>query len=206
MPGAVHDMTLIIGLYGQVALTLPSVNTVVIGFGTDLRPIEPARIGYYPGVCKALGLPCNTPPSVPAPKCGQHLECTGITAQCFSGGVWNHSEPKPGHEACMRCIGNRLPQYESKYPQAHNMVKNWCPTDPAGQLNYLRCFCNTNSNPFAPWPTTTTTTLPLSPCPPLPPPTPTPPPPACLLKPGCLDALLAFNCKRYDGVACFSCL
>jgi len=54
MTGAVHDLTLNIGLYGQLVMTLDSVKTVVVGFGNDLRPIEPARIGYYPGVCKAL--------------------------------------------------------------------------------------------------------------------------------------------------------
>merc|ERR1712066_879934 len=97
--------------------------------------------------------------------------------------------------ACMRCVENRLAQYEAKYPQAHEMVENWCPTDPAGQLNYLRCFCNTNSNPFAPWPTTTTTTLPLSPAPPLPPPGPTPAPPKpgrpCELSEKCIQGLEA---------------
>merc|ERR1739844_705563 len=92
-------------------------------------------------------------------------------------------------------------------------VKNWCPTNHTQAMECVKCFCgltDKNSNPFAPWPTTTTTTLPLSPCPPLPPPTPTPPPPppppTCMLKSGCLDALKAFNCKRYGGVACFSCL
>jgi len=210
MPGAVNDMTLIIGLYGQVAMTLPSVNAVVIGFGTDLRPIEPARIGYYPGVCKALGLPCNTPPPVPEQKCGHNLECTGITAQCFSGGAWNHSQPKPGRGECIECIRNRLPQYEVKFNEAHDMVKKWCPMDPRGMLKFLHCFCYTDSNPFSPWPTTTTTTLPLSPFPPLPPPGPTPPPsprlPPCMLGSGCLEAMQAFGCSRSGGKRCYRCL
>merc|ERR1719326_2727938 len=44
MTGAVHDLTLNIGLYGQLVMTLDSVKTVVVGFGNDLRPIEPARL------------------------------------------------------------------------------------------------------------------------------------------------------------------
>merc|ERR1711920_1020029 len=208
MTGAVHDMSLIIGLYGQIAMTLPSANAVVVGFGTDLRPIEPARIGYYPALCKPLGLPCITPPIVPKPKCGKNLECIGIAAQCFSGGSWNHSEPEPGHLQCKRCIQERMPQYEAKYPEAHDMVKNWCPTDPGGMAAFLHCFCDTNSNPFAPWPTTTTTTLPHMPFPPLPPPAPTPAPrdAKCLLSEGCVQAIDAFRCERNTGSACFNCL
>jgi len=213
IPGAVTDMTLIIGLYGQVAMTLPSVNTVVIGFGTDLRPIEPANIGYYPGVCKVLGLPCNKPDPVPQPKCGESLECTGISAQCFSGGAWNHSEPKPGKEQCVRCFQERLPMYEEKFPEAHAMVKNYCPKNALADMNFVRCFCgltNVDANPFAPWPTTTTTTLRPDPFPPLPPPGPTPapppPPPQCLLKPSCIAAMHTYKCTKNGGRPCFGCL
>lgn len=216
MPGAVHDMALIIGLYGQVAMTLPSVNTVVVGFGVDLRPIEPARIGYYPAVCKVLGIPCNTPPPVPKPKCTQNLECIGMAAQCFSGGAWNHSEPSPGGVQCLRCFQNRLPMYEAKFPEAHDMVKNWCPNDPREQVAFMNCFCfedkrhHTNANPFAPWPTTTTTTLPHGPFPPPPPPSPPPPPPPpgkpCQMNDGCVEALHAFKCAQNGGRLCYKCL
>lgn len=210
MDGAVNDMSLIIGLYGQIAMTLPSVNAVVVGFGTDLRPIEPARIGYYPALCKPLGIPCNTPQPIPKPKCGEKFECTGMAAQCFSGGAWNHSEPTPGHEQCIRCFQERLPQYEAKFPEAHDMVKNYCPTTPSGMASFLHCFCYTNSSPFSPWPTTTTTTLQHGPFPPLPSPVPTPAPPQprypCLLSAGCVEAVHAFKCERNKGSPCVSCL
>ena len=81
MDGAVHDLTMHIGQKGQIVMTLQSADAVVVGFGRDLRPVEPARIGYYPGLCQALGIPCNNPPQVPNPKCGETLECTGVSAQ-----------------------------------------------------------------------------------------------------------------------------
>merc|ERR1719181_2362309 len=108
MDGAVHDLTLNIGLYGQIVMTLDSVKTVVVGFGRDLRPIEPARIGYYPGVCKALGIPCNKPPPIPETKCGETLQCAGVSAQCFGGGNWSHQQPKPGKQQCVDCFRSRL--------------------------------------------------------------------------------------------------
>jgi CubicO group peptidase (beta-lactamase class C family) len=154
MDGAVTDMTLNIGLYGQVVMTLPSVNTVVVGFGNDLRPIEPARIGYYPGVCKALGIPCNTPPPVPQTKCGEHLECTGVSAQCFSGGAWSHAEPEPGKQQCVSCFQDRLPYYDKAFPEAHYMVNDWCPGKQSIAFDYIKCFCGltgVNANPFHPW-------------------------------------------------------
>jgi CubicO group peptidase (beta-lactamase class C family) len=154
MDGAVTDMTLNIGLYGQVVMTLPSVNTVVVGFGNDLRPIEPARIGYYPGVCKALGIRCNTPPAVPQTKCGEHLECTGVSAQCFSGGAWSHAEPTPGGMQCVSCFQNRLPYHDRLFPEAHYMVKDWCPGQQSIAFDYIKCFCGLtgkNANPFHPW-------------------------------------------------------
>jgi len=165
MTGAVHDLTLNIGLYGQLVMTLASVNTVVVGFGNDLRPIEPARIGYYPGVCKALGLPCNRPPPVPKTRCGEVLACTGVAAQCFSGGSWSHKEPTPGKEQCVKCFQNRLPSYLKKFPEAHDMV-NKCPSkSSSSSFDFIRCFCGltgVNANPFHPWPSTTTTTPPPS--------------------------------------------
>jgi len=214
MTGAVHDLTLNIGLFGQVVMTLSSVNTVVVGFGRDLRPIEPARIGYYPGVCKMLGLPCNTPPEVPKTKCGELLQCTGMAAQCFSGGNWSHQQPAPGKEQCVSCFQNRLPAYETKFPESHEMMQDWCPTDHKKAMEYVKCFCGLtgeDANPFAPWPTTTTTTLPLSPAPPLPPPTPTPappaPPPACELTDKCIQGLEAhyecYDMKRNGGHDCY---
>jgi len=160
MDGAVHDLTLNIGLYGQIVMTLPSVQTVVVGFGRDLRPIEPARIGYYPGVCKALGLPCNKPEPIPKTKCGERLQCTGVSAQCFSGGNWSHKEPFPGKQQCVDCFRSRLPAYEHKFPEAKYMIQN-CPKDEQKDFEFIRCFCGLtgiNANPFAPWPSTTTTT------------------------------------------------
>lgn len=154
MNGAVHDMTLNIGLYGQIVMTLQSADTVIVGFGRDLRPIEPARIGYYPGVCKALHLPCNNPPPVPKTKCGELLQCTGVSAQCFSGGSWGHSEPKPAGQVCVDCFRNRLPYYESAFPEASYMVQNWCPKDQGISQKYIECFCGLtgiNANPFHPW-------------------------------------------------------
>lgn len=193
-------------------MTLPSVNTVVIGMGTDLRPIEPARIGYYPGLCRALGLPCNTPPPVPATKCHESLECTGISAQCYAGGAWNHSEPQPGKDQCLHCFQDRLPMYEQKFPEAHDMVKRYCPQKQAS-LTFLHCFCyGSDSNPFGPWPTTTTTTLKPSPCPPptphpMPPPSPPPPRPSpCEFGPDCVAALEHYKCKHNGGNGCYSCL
>lgn len=214
MTGAVHDLTLNIGLYGQLVMTLASVNTVVVGFGRDLRPIEPARIGYYPGICKMLGLPCNDPPKVPATKCGELLQCTGMAAQCFGGGGWSHQEPTPGKDQCVSCFQNRLPIFNSKFPETHEMIKNWCPSDHQKSFEYVRCFCGLtgeNANPFAPWPTTTTTTLPLSPAPPLPPPSPTPAPPApgpaCQLTDRCIHGLEAkykcYNINRNGGHDCY---
>jgi len=162
MDGAVTDMTLNIGLYGQVVMTLPSANSVIVGFGKDLRPIEPARIGYYPGVCRALGLPCNTPPPVPKTRCDELLQCTGVSAQCFTGGAWSHQEPAPGGQKCVDCFRGRLPMYENQFPEAAYMVKN-CPQGDSGvaAFDYIKCFCGLtgkNANPFAPWPATTTTT------------------------------------------------
>jgi len=214
MNGAVHDLTLNIGLYGQLVMTLQSVNTVVVGFGRDLRPIEPARIGYYPGVCKMLGIPCNKPEAVPKTKCGELLQCSGVSAQCFSGGSWSHAEPTPGKEQCVACFQNRLPYYQVRFPEAQQMVKNWCPTDHKKAFEYVSCFCGLtgkNANPFAPWPTTTTTTLPLSPAPPLPPPGPTPAPPKpgrpCELSEKCIQGLEAhyacYEMKRNGGHNCY---
>jgi len=154
MTGAVHDLTLNIGLYGQLVMTLASVQTVVVGFGNDLRPIEPARIGYYPGVCKALGIPCNTPPAVPKTRCGEVLQCTGVAAQCFSGGAWAHVEPYPGKQQCVSCFQNRLPSYLKKFPEAHDMVSQ-CPHTTTGMsFDWMKCFCGEtgiNANPFSPW-------------------------------------------------------
>lgn len=181
MDGAVHDLTLNIGLYGQIVMTLGSANAVVVGFGRDLRPIEPARIGYYPGVCKALGIPCNTPSPVPATKCGESLQCSGVAAQCFSGGGWSHEEPYSGKDQCVSCFQNRLPIYMMKFPEAHDMIKNNCPTSEKAEMDFIACYCGLtgkNANPFHPWPSTTTTTPKPSPAPPLPPPGPTPAPPA----------------------------
>lgn len=179
-----------------------------------MRPIEPARIGYYPGVCKALGIPCNTPPPVPKTKCGESLECTGVSAQCFSGGGWSHREPHAGREQCVRCFQNRLPLYEKEFPEAHYMVKNWCPQDHDALFKYVECFCGLtgiNANPFAPWPSTTTTTPMPSPAPPLPPPGPTPAPlppgPACELRRSCILGLsMPRAClmpRRNGGHACY---
>merc|ERR1719443_983554 len=180
MDGAVNDLTLNIGLYGQIVMTLPSVDTVVVGFGRDLRPIEPARIGYYPGVCKALGIPCNSPPPVPKTKCGELLECAGVSAQCFSGGNWSHQQPQPGKEQCISCFQNRLPKYEDEFPEAHSMVQENCPQDHAEAFKFMECFCGltgVDANPFAPWPSTTTTTpMPVL-APPCPHPYPEPAPP-----------------------------
>lgn len=160
MDGAVHDLTLNIGLYGQIVMTLASADTVIVGFGNDLRPIEPARIGYYPAVCKALHLPCSRPPPVAKTKCGETLQCTGVSAQCFSGGSWSHSEPHPGKQQCVDCFRNRLPYYEQEFPEAKYMIKN-CPKDQSADMKFIECFCGltcVNANPFAPWPSTTTTT------------------------------------------------
>jgi len=193
---------------------LGSVNTVVVGLGRDLRPIEPVRIGYYPGVCKALGIPCNTPPRVPRTKCGESLQCTGMAAQCFSGGSWSHKEPEPGRNQCVECFQNRLPHYEDRFPDAHKMVKNWCPQERNKAFDFIRCFCGLdtiNANPFSPWPTTTTTTLPLVGPTPLPPYTPTPAPPypgpACELPRSCIVGLESpkkcYNIKRNGGHNCY---
>jgi len=222
MDGAVNDLTLNIGLYGQVVMTLPSVNTVVVGFGNDLRPIEPVQIGYYPGVCKALGIPCNKPPKVPKTKCGELLECTGVSAQCYSGGAWAHSEPKPGKEQCVQCFQNRLPLYQKRFPEAKYMVEQNCPQKPEEAMQYISCFCGLTgkeANPFSPWRTTTTTTLHHGPFPPLPPakrttPPPPGPPPACDLTPECIDGLKSvglkkdecFPIERNGGHKCYSAL
>lgn len=214
MDGGVHDLTLNIGLYGQIVMTLPSANTVVVGFGSDLRPIEPALIGYYPGVCKALGIPCNRPPPVPPTRCGEMMECTGVSAQCFSGGSWSHDEPEPGKQRCVECFQNRLPYYETLFPEAKFMVSNWCPKNAVDAMKFIACFCGLtgrNANPWAPWPTTTTTTPPLSPSPPLPPPPPTPSPPApgplCGLTARCIQGLEArwkcYDMPRNGGHNCY---
>jgi len=215
MDGAVTDLTMNIGLYGQVVMTLPSVNTVVVGFGNDLRPIEPVQIGYYPGVCKALGIPCNTPPPVPKPKCGETLECTGVSAQCYSGGSWSHHEPKPGLQQCVQCFQNRLPAYQKRFPEAQFMVKDNCPKDIATAMEYIACFCGLTgkeANPFGPWRTTTTTTQAPGVFPPFSPAARTTPPPQapgspCDLTPKCIQGLQShfqcFDMKRNGGHECY---
>merc|ERR1712100_516294 len=165
MPGAVTDMSIILGLYGGVVMTLPSVNTFVVGFGLDLRPIEPTRIGYYPGICKALGIPCNKPEKVPAPRCGASLECIGMSAQCFSGGeskLWNHRKPLPGQGKCVDCLRSRMIGMEKRFPtDVWAAIQNYCPKTVEDLSVYMSCFrYNENSNPWYPWPATTTTSSP----------------------------------------------
>jgi CubicO group peptidase (beta-lactamase class C family) len=217
--GGVHDLTLNIGLYGQVAMTLPSKNVVVVGFGNDLRPIEPARIGYYPAVCKILGLPCSNPPRVPETKCGEKIECTGVAAQCYTGGNWAHSEPVDGKEKCLKCFQERLILNLQKFPTAGEMVNGSCPTKTKDEaFAFMNCYCGVtgvNSNPWAPWPKSLPKLLnprPIvpSPCPhPYPPPPPPPQPPLCLLPPKCikgLQALASSSCfppKMNHGSHCY---
>merc|ERR1712190_466449 len=214
--GGVHDMTLNIGLYGQVVMTLPSVNTVVVGFGTDLRPIEPVRIGYYPGLCNVLGIPCNKVPELPKPVCEEVLQCDGLVAQCYSGGGWNHSEPLPGGDQCIACFQERMPLNFAKFPESKPMVENNCPKGEAAR-KFMECFCHGPknsggevSNPFGRWPTTTTTTPVPVPSPPWPrrpvPPTPAPPPP-CLFSESCLNMLNQKGCHQnlIDGTGAYKC-
>ena len=127
MDGAVHDLTMHIGKKGQIVMTLQSADAVVVGFGRDLRPVEPARIVYDPGLCQALSIPCKKPPPVPETTCGETLQCSGVSAQCFSGGRWGHTEPTPGKRQCVACFQQRPPQYEQVCPEAHFRVANWCP-------------------------------------------------------------------------------
>jgi len=217
--GGVSDLTLNIGLYGQLVMTLPSVSAVVVGFGNDLRPIEPARIGYYPGVCKALGIPCNKPPKVPATKCGEKIECTGLLAQCFSGhSKWAHTEPMPGKQECIRCMQEKLPIFGRKFRATHAMVKGSCPDfsnlDEASK--FLNCYCGVtgiNANPWHPWHGFVPPPQPpATECPhPYPTPAPPPLPPSarnCLLPDSCVAALTSIpstNCPiiRNGGEACY---
>merc|ERR1719506_793655 len=211
-------MTFNIGLYGQVVMTIGSVDTVVVGFGNDLRPIEPTRLGYYPGMCTALNLPCNKPEPAPKTKCGEMLQCTGVTAQCFSGGSWNHSEPTPGGKQCVDCVRNRLWKYEQIFPEAHYMVKDYCPRGIKEQMKFVECFCGLtgkNDNPWHPWPSTTTTTPPPSPAPACPhpypgphPDDPTPDAQTCGLSPKCVAGLKSFTpkckpIKKNGGKRCY---
>lgn len=220
LDGAVHDMTLIIGLYGQVVMTLPSVNTVVVGFGNDLRPIEPVRIGYYPALCKVLGIPCNKVPELPKGVCDETIQCDGIVAQCYSGGGWNHSEPMPGGDQCMACFQQKMPLYFTKFPEAKPMLQNNCPHGYEAEQKFMECFCHGPkksggevSNPFGRWPTTTTTTPTPVPCPPWPrqPKPPSPPPPSpCLFSPSCVNMLNQKGCHRNiddtHGETCYKCM
>jgi len=218
--GGVNDITLNIGLYGQVAMTLRSKNVVVVGFGNDLRPIEPARIGYYPAMCKLLGLPCNNPPAVPETKCGEALECTGVAAQCFSGGGWHHTEAVPGKEKCIQCFQERLIIDMNKFPTTGQMINGSCPTKtPDEAFKFMNCFCGmtgVNANPWHPWPKSLPTPLnprPILPAPkcatPFPPAPPPPMPPPCLLPPQCVAALQTlennscYPVVRNGGEACY---
>jgi len=192
--GATHKLTFTLGLYGQVLLAIPERNVTVVSLGKDLRPIEPIRIGVYPGVCKMLGLPCNTPPKVPAPKCGETLECLGMSAQCFSGyGAWGHEEPVPGGAECIQCFEQRVRDQSRNDTEAQGMIKENCPIDnPRVLSDYLECFCYDGDNVFSPWPTTTTTTPPLKPMRPVPHPYTTPAPQQplpCDVSPQCWEAL-----------------
>jgi len=192
--GATHKLTFTLGLYGQVLLAIPERNVTIVSLGKDLRPIEPIRIGVYPGVCKMLGLPCNTPPKVPSPKCGETLECLGMSAQCFSGyGAWGHEEPVPGGAQCIECFEQRVRDQSRNDTEAQQMIKDNCPiSNPRLLSNYLECFCYDGDNVFSPWPTTTTTTPPLKPMPPVPHPYTTPAPRQplpCDVSPQCWEAL-----------------
>lgn len=204
--GGTHKLSFTLGLYGQVILAIPERNVTIVSLGHDLRPIEPIRIGVYPGVCKMLGLPCNTPPKVPEPKCGETLECLGMSAQCFSGyGKWSHEEPKPGGAQCIECFMQRVRDQTSSSQQieSRKMIKDNCPyKNPHALSNYLSCFCYDGDNVFGPWPTTTTTTPAPKPMPPVPHPYTTPAPkprPPCDVPPTCWESL---NKIGHDGGKC----
>merc|ERR1712012_708632 len=68
-----NSLVMMLGLYGQVVLAIPSVNAVVVSMGQDIRPIEPVRLGVYPSFCSVLKLPCNVPEPVPKPRCGESI-------------------------------------------------------------------------------------------------------------------------------------
>lgn len=143
-----------------------------------------------------LGLPCNKPPPVPQPKCGETLECLGMSAQCFSGyGAWSHAEPVPGGAQCIECFMQRVRDQSGDYRQkeSRQMIQNNCPyADHHALSNFLECFCYEGDNVFAPWPSTTTTTPAPKPLPPVPHPYTTPAPKPiqpCDVPPTCWTAL-----------------
>jgi len=205
--GATHNLTFTLGLYGQVLMAVPERNVTIVSLGKDLRPIEPIRIGVYPAVCKMLGLPCNTPPKVPSAKCGETLECLGMSAQCFTGyGKWGHEEPVPGGAQCIQCFQQRVRDQSQNDTEAQQMIRDNCPiSNPRLLSNYLECFCYDGDNVFSPWPTTTTTTPPLKPRPPVPHPYTTPAPSRplpCDVTPQCWEALNNVRDKGGRGPKC----
>jgi len=54
LTGAPTDLVMMLGLYGQVVLAVPSVNAVVVSMGEDMRPLEPVRQGVWPAFCSIL--------------------------------------------------------------------------------------------------------------------------------------------------------
>merc|ERR1712178_179388 len=219
--GGTHNLIFTLGLYGQVVLAIPSQNVSIVSLGKDLRPIEPIRIGIYPGVCKMLGLPCNNPPPIPKPKCGETFECLGMRAQCSPGyGNWRHAEPTPGGAQCVDCFMQRVRDQTADWRQkeARDMIKSNCPRDNRALSAYLECFCYDGDNVFAPWPSTTTTTPAPKPLPPVPRPYTTPAPKPilpCDVPPQCWTALnnvtgkangRGEKCADQDPYSCGVCL
>lgn len=167
MTGAPTDLVMLLGLKGLVVLAVPSVNAVIASFGEDMRPLEPARQGVWPAFCTILGLGCNVPEPVPVPKCGEELECLGLSAQCYNGfEKFSHKNPgKPAGDQCVQCLQQRSRIWaDTESDLAEVVLKDYCKFSSGSdqeQYNqfkqYVRCFCYDGDNPFV-WPTTTTTT------------------------------------------------
>jgi CubicO group peptidase (beta-lactamase class C family) len=62
---APYDISMALGLNGEVVMVMPSQNTVVVSMGTTTGFVEVVR-RVYPALCKALGA-CGSPPSPPSP-------------------------------------------------------------------------------------------------------------------------------------------
>jgi len=212
--GGSHKLTFTLGLYGQVVLAVLERNVTVVSMGRDLRPIEPIRIGVYPGICKMLDLPCTTPPKIPKPRCGETLECLGMSAQCFSGyGNWSHAEPQPGGMKCVECFMQTMRDRSGDH-QTRQMIQNNCPFKNNQDFSdYLECFCYDGDNVFGPWPTTSTTTPAPKIMPPVPHPytTTTTTQLKCAVPTKCWEELQrvehkSSRCVDMDGYHCGKCL
>jgi len=147
------------------------------------------------------------PEPVPQPRCGESLECLGISAQCYNGfEKFSHKQPgQPAGEDCVRCFQQRVRLWADTHPEAEQILERYCnfpATDDQTKLrqfnDFVKCYCFTPDDPFV-WPATTTTT-PAPSADPLPPhiyTTTTGPSPSntCNIRTGCEIALYS-TCKR----------